>query len=606
MKKYVFNPINNKTPKGAVIVGTEVKYTLKVSKFESVTNAYFVMHKDGFGEIKYDMCKDLVDDKYSYYSYSCKFEEIGHFWYHFEIKYNDYSVKLIRSDNLDVVESQADNDYLQLVIKEESKADKEYRKGIIYHIFVDRFNKVGEVKCREGLRLLDDWNTPVDFHYNEKGHKVNINCYGGNLKGIIEKLPYLKSLNVGTIYLSPIFEAHSSHKYDVADYSKVDSMFGDFEVLEELIKKSKRQGMKIIIDGVFNHTGSDSIYFNRENRYKNIGAYQSQDSPYYDWYCFTNYPNEYSSWWGFDTLPQINENSGFFDFITGKDGIVEKYMSLGIGGMRLDVVDELSNKFISAICSASKRINPKSFMVGEVWEDASCKIAYGERKEYFLGGNLDSVTNYPMKNSILEFVKYGRVDNFVNTVNLILDQYPKSIRDNLMNIIDTHDTIRAITYLGADTTSPDYCENEKYILSEEEMDRGIKLLKLASIMQYTIMGIPTLFYGDEVGIQGIKDPFCRQTYPWGKENLTLLEWYKKLGELRNNQVLIDGDMRIRYADNGVIIYERFKDNNKVIVAVNCGSESFDFILERDMKDYFTSNLVNGKVTLGINEALVLI
>lgn len=605
MRRFIFNPINDKSPKGAVVANSEVNYTLRVSKFEKVDTAYFVMHKDGESPTRHEMTREYVDNQYIHYSFVCKYSEVGFFWYHFELDYGNRTTRLIRSSNLDIVESPADSDYLQLIIKDESKADKAFHKGIIYHIFVDRFNRVGQVKSRKGMRLIDDWNDPIDLEFDDKGERVNVKCYGGNFAGIIEKLDYLKGLNVGTIYLSPIFEAHSSHKYDVADYSKVDSMFGTSEDLSLLIKEAQKRKIKIIIDGVFNHTGSDSVYFNKEGRYKTIGAYQSPNSKYYSWYDFIKYPNEYSSWWGFKTLPQTNEDSGFFDYIAGKNGIIEKYMAMGIAGMRLDVVDELSNKFTHAICEASRRIAPKSFIIGEVWEDASSKIAYDERKEYFLGGNLDSVTNYPMKNAILDFIKYGNVNNFVNVVNLILDQYPKSVRDNLMNILDTHDTVRALTFLGADMNNPEYRENNKYILSDHEMDRGVKLLKLASIMQYTVMGIPTVFYGDEAGIQGMKDPYCRAPYPWGNENTELLEWYQKLGNLRNNKVLEDGEMRIRYAENGVLIYERYRNDNKIIVVINRSNEDFHFTLERSMTDYFTGDHVSGRLIVKNNEALVL-
>ena len=604
MRKFIFNPINDKTPKGASIVDTEVSYLFRVSKFENVSGANFVMHRDGEEDIRYPMTKKFTDDKYVNFEYKHKFTEVGQYWYHFECMVEDNVINLIRSDNLDIVESNGNNDYLQLIYESESKTDDAFRKGIIYHIFVDRFCREGEVKCRDGLNLVD-WDTPLCYEYDDRGERVNYNCYGGNFAGIISKLNYLKKLNVKTIYLSPIFEGNSSHKYDVADYSKVDSMFGSNEEFIDLIKKAKRLGIRIIIDGVFNHTGSDSVYFNKNGRYKTVGAYQSQNSKYYSWYDFTEYPNNYSRWWGIKTLPQTREESGFFDYIAGKCGIIEKYMSMGLGGIRLDVVDELTNKFTHAICERARSVNEKAYIVGEVWEDASTKTAYDERKTYFLGGNLDSVTNYPMKNAILEFIKYGNLNPFVNTVNLILDQYPKSIQNNLMNILDTHDTLRALTYLGGEEGFENNLDNGNYILSKEERDLGIERLKLASIMQYTVMGIPTVFYGDECGVEGMRDPYCRVPYPWGKEDKSLIEWYKKLGELRNHKALVNGDMRIRYADNSVVIYERMCADDKVIVVINKSDKPFTFVLERNMCNFFTNEYVSGKITANSNEALVL-
>lgn len=605
MEKYIFNPINNKTPAGAGEQGKEIKYTIKVSKFEQVLDVYFVMHKDGEQPTHYQMNRSFSDDKYTHYTFITTFNDVGFYWYHFEVKYPNNTVKLIRSSSLDIIESYDDSDYLQLIIRNESPTDISFRKGIIYHIFVDRFNRVNEITPRAGLKFVKNWDTPPDLEYNDKGERVNVNCYGGNFRGIIEKLDYLKSLNVATIYLSPIFEANSSHKYDVADYSKIDSMFGTSDDFIELINKAKDLDIKIIIDGVFNHTGSDSVYFNKDGRYKTIGAYQSENSKYYSWYDFTNYPNEYSCWWGIKTLPQTREDSGYFDYIAGKNGIIEKYMHYGLGGLRLDVADELTNNFLHAICGAVRKVDPNALIVGEVWEDASSKISYDERKEYFLGGYLDSVTNYPMKNAILDYIKFRNEQSFVNTVNLILDQYPKSVQNNLMNILDTHDTLRAITFLGMNYNSTHYAENGKYILTPEERDEGIKLLKLATIMQYTVMGVPTVFYGDEAGIEGMKDPYCRATYPWGKEDIDLIEWYKKLGNLRNNKVLIDGDMKIIYAKDSVIIYERIKGDNKVIVAINRSENNFEFILERTMCNYFTGNHISGKITIEKDTAIVL-
>lgn len=604
MRNFIYNPINDKTPKGACISGTEISYKLKVSKFIHVSGVNFVMWKDGCDASILPMVKTFTDDKYAHYEIKYKYLDSGHYFYHFEVIQGDHSFKLIRSENLDAVESNAYDNYLQLIYEKPSTCDVYKDGGIIYHIFVDRFNRVGTPKVREGLHLVD-WDTPLGYEYDDKGERVNNNCYGGNFLGIIEKLSYLKKLNVKTIYLSPVFEGNSSHKYDVADYSKVDSMFGSNTDFSELIKKAKSKGMNVIIDGVFNHTGSDSVYFNKNGRYKTVGAYQNLNSKYYSWYDFTEYPNNYSCWWGIKTLPQTREDSGFFDYIAGKCGIVDKYMSMGLAGLRLDVVDELSNNFLHAICDRAKTVNEKAFIVGEVWEDASSKISYDERKNYFLGGNLDSVTNYPMKNAILDYVRSGYTGHFVNVVRTILDQYPKSIQDNLMNILDTHDTIRALTFLGAEDGYEDRLENGDYTLSKEEKDRGIDLLKIATIMQYTVMGIPTVFYGDECGLEGMRDPYCRKPYPWGNENLELLEWYQKLGELRKNKVLTDGDLNIIYAENSVIVYERVKGDKKIIVAVNRSKENFEFILDKTMFDYFADNYVSGKISLASDSAIVL-
>lgn len=603
MENFVFNPINNKLPKGACAKGVIVTYTLKVAKFIGLNLAYFVMHKDGENDTRIEMTKDYADERYFYMTCSVKYDSPGFYWYHFEVETSSGNFTLVRDDNFNLKIGPGGSDYLQLVIASESSIAKNFKKGIIYHIFVDRFCRSGQVTARKGLKLIDDWSKPIELEYNEAGERVNCNCYGGNFQGIIDKLSYLKSLNVGTIYLSPIMEANSSHKYDVADYSKIDSMFGNQELFETLIAKAKRLGMTVIIDGVFNHTGSDSVYFNKNGRYRTVGAYQSPNSKYYSWYTFNKYPDDYSCWWGVKTLPQTEENSGFFDYIAGRNGIIEKYMAMGIGGYRLDVVDELTNNFLHAICQAARRVNPKAMIVGEVWEDASSKISYDERKDYFLGGNLDSVTNYPMKNAILDFVKHGDVRAFVNTIDLIKDQYPIAIQNNLMNILDTHDTVRALTYFGLDDG---FNPKQNISLTSEQRDRAKKLLKLATIMQYTVMGIPTVFYGDEAGIEGTGDPYCRATYPWGSEDSELIEWYKQLGELRNNPVFANGELNIKYAQDGVVAYERNSGDFKAIIIINRSEKPFEFTLMRTMSNYFTNDHISGKIIVPCDEALVLI
>ena len=605
MENFIYNPIINKKPMGACVCNTDVTYTLKVSKFFAHEECFFVVHRDGESLQYHPMTRSLTDDKYISYEIKFNFKEAGLYWYRFEVRCSDRQVRLTRSENLNIIESNNDNDYLQTVITNESSIDSGFKKGIIYHIFVDRFCRVGEVKSRKGLNLIDDWKEPVGLEFNDIGERINANCYGGNFKGIIDKLPYLKTLNVSTIYLSPVFEAHSSHKYDIADYSKVDSMYGTLDEFSDLIKKAKRLGMKIIIDGVFNHTGSDSVYFNKYGRYRTVGAYQNINSKYHNWYDFNNFPDDYSCWWGVKCLPQTREDSGFFDYIAGKCGIVHKYMALGVAGLRLDVVDELSNNFLKAICKSARDVNPKAMIVGEVWEDASSKVAYDERKEYFLGGNLDSVTNYPMKNAILEYVKHKNLEGFVNTINLIRDQYPKSVQDNLMNILGTHDTVRVLTYLGIDdNTFIDY--RYDYKLTDQERANAIKLLKMATVMQYTVMGIPTVYYGDEAGMEGLKDPYCRKTFPWGEENLEITEWYQKLGTLRNNKVFVDGDMNIKHAEDGVLIYERVKGDKKVIVAINRGYEEFEYILDKTMNNYFEGTYISGRQKLAVDDFVVLV
>lgn len=605
MKNFIFNPLTSKTHKGVCKKGDSVTYKLQISKFLGFKTAYFVLHKDGKEDKKFDMSIEYVDERYVHAQFEFLFNEVGFYWYHFEVDTKNGYFKLGKGSNFDCCYDCIESNYLQLVIQKETANNKNIEQGIIYHIFVDRFNKSGRVIARKGLNLISDWTVPVDKEFNQNNEQCNFNCYGGNFQGIINKLDYLASLNVKTIYLSPVFEANSSHKYDVANYLKVDSMFGGEEKFKELISKAKEKNINIIIDGVFNHTGSDSIYFNKLNRYKSLGAYQSKNSRYFPWYEFYEFPDKYSAWWGVNTLPQTREESSFFDFISGKGGVIDKYMSLGLLGFRLDVVDELSNKFLLAICKRARQKNKNAYIVGEVWEDASCKISYNERKNYFLGDYLDGVTNYPMKNAILNFVKNANTQEFVDVVNMILDQYPTQIQNKLMTILDTHDTMRALTYLGIKKLE-NVDLSSKYILSKDERENGKKLLKIASLMQYTVMGIPTVFYGDEAGVEGMRDPYCRVPFPWGKEDIDLLEWYRLLGNLRNDEVFIDGDFSLLYAENGVVSYKREKNNKKYIIVINRSDNDFEFEAKDNMINYFTNEKLSQKLILKKDDYLVLV
>lgn len=594
MKDYIFNPTKDKSPLGVCKKGKEIKYNIKISKCTGVASVDFLLHKDGENPTAYPMTLTFADDKYLYFEFSFVFKTSGHYWYHFECIRRDDTIRLIQGDNMNATIGDDDRDFLELIIDKDNRVDSSFRKGIIYHIFVDRFCRKGEVRGREGLTLCDDWSDPIDYEFDSNHKRINHKCYGGNFEGIISKLSYLKDLGVTTIYLSPIFEAHSSHKYNTADYQKIDEMFGGEKGFKALLASAKKHNINIILDGVFNHTGSDSVYFNKEGRYPSLGAYQSQNSPYSSWYNFESFPNKYSSWWGVPTLPQVNETDDFVSFIAGKNGVIEKYMNMGVFGLRLDVADELSDEFLKKINTAVKRVNPSGVVIGEVWEDASCKIAYGERKKYFLGGELDSVTNYPMKNAIIEYVKSGNVTPLVTTINMIKSEYPISTQHNLMNILGSHDTMRIMTALLVGQGDGDI---GRHIMTEDDYEKGFRLLKIATILQYTTFGVPTIYYGDEVGMTGGRDPFSRETFPWGRERKEILEWYKQLKSLRELPAIYEGDIDVVYASDGVIVYNRTSGKEVVTVAINLGGEDFSVTFSGEKRELCANKTHLGFVNL---------
>ncbi|MCL2081616.1 MAG: glycoside hydrolase family 13 protein [Oscillospiraceae bacterium] len=454
-----------------------------------------------------------------------------------------------------------------------------YGKGITYHIFPDRFRRT-KIPSPDGMvgvrRVHRDWGSCPEFRPDENGEVKNCDFFGGSIAGVLEKLSYIHSLGVRTIYFSPIFEAASNHRYDTACYTRIDPMFGTQEEFEELCASAAELGMKIMLDGVFNHTGFDSVYFNGRGTYELPGAYQSKDSPYYEWYNFISWPEEYSSWWGIYTLPDVNEGSeSYRDFIyRSPSSVVRRWLKAGASAWRLDVADEMPDDFIEELREAARQEKDDAVIIGEVWEDASNKIAYSTRRRYLLGHELDGVMNYPFRNSLLAYILGGRAEGFRDDMERLRENYPRDAYFSLMNTLGTHDTPRILTVLGADSDSWELSKEERSIctLSPRQYDIAIKRLKMASAVLYAFPGSPCILYGDEVGLEGFEDPFNRRTYPWGSENKELLDWYLRLGKARNiSQALQSGDIQYLHADNELLCFFRTFGNSRALLCVNRGN-----------------------------------
>lgn len=465
--------------------------------------------------------------------------------------------------------------YQILVYRECFATPAWFKGGIMYQIFPDRFFKSGEILAEKGKWLHKDWHETPEFRPNEKGKILNNDFFGGNFRGILKKLDYLQSLHVTVIYLNPIFRAFSNHRYDTGDYMQLDPMLGSEEDFAALVSECWKRGIRLILDGVFNHTGDDSRYFNKYGTYDEIGAYQSKDSKYYSWYNFRHFPDKYDSWWGIDVLPAVNENCpSYIDFITGENGVLRRWMKYPLGGFRLDVADELPDEFVAKIRSAVKSANGDAVVIGEVWEDASNKIAYSTRRKYFQGEELDSVMNYPLKDAIINFVVSGNTSLLRRTVGMLLDHYPKCVLDSLMNILGTHDTVRVLTALGGVCA---YNKEEMAVLklSAEQRAVATERLKIAAILLYTFFGVPCIYYGDEIGMEGYSDPFCRKPFAWDLIDEDILSHYRWLGELRSRYTVFrDGDYRELYHDDNCIVFERRKGKEAVITVANLGNNKY--------------------------------
>ncbi|MFI3226123.1 MAG: glycoside hydrolase family 13 protein [Clostridia bacterium] len=574
-----------KFPLGAVALGTDITYKLKFPATFNVSNVTFCIAKDREEFMYYRMEVSEFNSEEVVYTYVFKADlGVGPYWYHFKITTDlgdAYVSKHFGGEGKLIHEAYS---FQQSVYDAEYKIPEWYGQGITYNIFPDRFNRTRVPRKIDERVVHKNWDDMPVYLPDEHGEVLNNDFFGGNLKGIIEKLDYLKSLNVSTIYLNPIFKAYSNHRYDTGDYKTIDKYVGTEKDFKELCKKAKELGMRIILDGVFSHTGYDSLYFNAKNTYDSVGAFNSKESPYYDWFTFEKWNEKYAAWWGIYTLPEVKEmNEKYLDYIIeGADSVINKWIGLGASGWRLDVADELPDEFIHKLNVTAKKKNPEAIVIGEVWEDASNKESYTDRRKYVYEQCLDSVMNYVFKDAIIHYMRNGYAQNFRESIEVLKENYPRDFFYSLMNIVGTHDTARILTTLVGDHF-PEKSDRAVARLTPEQYEKGIKLLKLTSLIQYTMPGSPCLYYGDEVGVEGYEDPLNRTTYPWGKENAELLKWYIYLGQLRaDNQCLIDGDINFLYAKDDIIAYSRDLNGKKVEIFINRSEEKKEFFINDEI------------------------
>lgn len=590
---FLFNPQEReyKTPFGAVRCGEKIRISSKMCR-TWVCDAELLVFSEKTGE---DKCMPMVWDRKEKDMdvYVCELsadDTAGVFWYCFKVHTLDGNVVFCGKNGM-VNELQSVQRYQLTVCSKNYVTPSWFSEGVTYHVFVDRFFRdSGSEKLSDDdfFYVHSDSSEAPFFKPNEKGEVENRDIYGGNIKGITEKLSYLETLGVKTIYLSPVFEAWSNHKYNTADYKKIDSHFGTEEDLSSLCKEAKKCGMRVILDGVFSHTGSDSIYFNREGRYDNDGAFGNPDSKYREWFDFWE-NGKYSSWWGIDTLPQVNElASSYQDYIINDDdSVIAHWMRAGVSGWRLDVADELPDEFIGNLKTRALQENSEALVIGEVWEDASTKKAYGVNKTYFTDGVLDGVMNYPLKNAILSFLRREiSAKHICDDLNSLVENYPDVSQRCLMNIIGTHDTVRVLNELSVGNLSglskEERAERE---LSEPEMKIGKTKLRQAAVMQYMFPGSPCIYYGDEIGMQGFEDPFNRRYFTWGNVDSELLEFYRKLGKIKADfKSLQNGEFTADFFGDDVLVLKRACDTNgSVISLVNRGEKTKLFKIPENFK-----------------------
>lgn len=571
----IYNSKNEifKKPFGCVKCGETVSFCV-YSQGDS--EVLLILEKDGENPFYVPMERENEENGFNKFSVKYLFQSAGLYFYHFE------------SEGKEILKDEwgrpsYSGEKWQITCYDDVyPMNWEFCGKVMYQIFPDRFLKNGDCD-------LNDKMTPFYVHENmddtprykpdENGKVLNNDFFGGNLKGIEKGLSYLADLGVEIIYLNPIFMAYSNHRYDTADYMRVDPMLGNNEDFKKLCLAAHELGMKVILDGVFSHTGDDSIYFDKYGRFGSKGAYQDINSKYKSWYSFKRFPDEYDSWWGITTLPCVNELQGSYsDFITGENGVVRRWLKLGADGFRLDVADELPDLFIERIKSSSHAEKENSCIIGEVWEDASNKISYSVRRKYVLGKELDGVMNYVYKNAIIDYLKNGDGERFLETVTDIAENYPLSFLLSSMVMLSTHDTSRILTQLGANgegELSKD--EKAEYRLSVKELTEGKKKLFPAVFLLFTLPGNSCIYYGDEAGMQGFSDPFNRKYFGLKIEDKEIFDLYKTMSEVKRNEPCLRyGKIEKFFAKEGFVVFKREYGGNSVFCAVNTGKREEEF------------------------------
>ncbi len=520
-----------------------------------------------------------------------------------------------------------DNSWALMLSEPGSDVPEWAADAVIYQIFPDRFRdgrannnpRTGDVRYDDPVLALP-WNTlPEGYCRNYADGATNCpwrfdttppadspdkeqprgrDYMGGDLKGVDQQLDYLATLGVNTIYFNPVFDSGSNHGYDTQDYYRIDPYFGTQQDWDNLVKHADELGIRIILDGVFNHVSSDSPLFDRYHHYSQVGACESVDSAYRDWFTFIEVPEgeegpcagpggpgtmDYTGWFGFDSIPVLTKTDAEVQeyFLTADDSVTRHWLEAGASGWRLDVSGDTSfpDGYWESFRDVVDATNSDALTISETWQKDSTLL------RMLRGDRLDTTMNYRLRDAVLGLLTPGPFDSkgfadsgrvispteFVNRVASIREDYPDAAYYSLMNLLDSHDTERLLWTLtpGAETTAAK-------VLNTGNVSQGKARQRIAALLQFTMPGAPTIYYGDEIGITGDDDPDDRRTYPWpGKKGDTrdrqLLAYYTSLSAARSaNAALADGDLRILLSDDtaDTLAYGRATEDRAAVVAVN--------------------------------------
>ncbi len=581
------------------------------------------------GGRSYSMWKMSSRGEFDYYEIECQLGTEP-FRYSFEIKKGEQICYFNRCGVSDHIE-----DYYAFIIVPGFSTPDWAKGAVMYQIFVDRFyngDPTNDVEDREYIYIgapsakIKDWNQPpasLDIR----------NFYGGDLQGVMDKLDYLQDLGVEVIYFNPLFVSPSNHKYDIQDYDYIDPHYGRIvadggdvlpegaqnnveatkyqqrtgdirnleasnELFARLVEEMHKRGMRVILDGVFNHCGSFNKWMDRERIYEQQpeypkGAYVSADSPYRGFFHFYDnrdgawpYNGSYDGWWGHDTLPKLSyeDSAELEQYIMdiGKKWVSPPYNA---DGWRLDVAadlgcsNEYNHMFWKRFRKEVKSANPNALILAE---------HYGDPQEWLQGDEWDSVMNYdafmePLTWFLTGMEKHsdeqrmdlwGNPDNFVGTMRHFMASMLTPSLQVAMNELSNHDHSRFLTRTNHKVGRVDHHGPDA-----AGQDINVAVMREAVTVQMTWVGAPTIYYGDEVGMCGFTDPDNRRTFPWGNEDLELLEFHKEMIRIhKTERPLRKGSIKLLLADENMLAYGRFDRDEQIIVVLNNSEELREFVV----------------------------
>ena len=521
-----------------------------------------------------------------YHLVECSFtaEKTGQYWFSFEAE-NGVGELLTLGDDpahlgtVGILTAPQDRTgYLITSYENGFEVPAWFRGTVMYQIFPDRFYRSTAREYPKKERMHENWNEEVAVTpLAGQKHYIADDFFGGNLKGIEEKLSYLAYLGVHVIYLNPIFLSCSNHRYNTSDYEQIDPLLGDLSDFTHLCEEAGKREIRIILDGVFSHTGNLSRYFNADGRFPDLGAAQSMDSPYASWYQFEQWPCKYKCWWGDESLPDVEETDpGYREYMLGENGIVRRWLRAGASGFRLDVADELPDLFLDELYAAVKAEKEDAVVIGEVWENAARKYSQETLRSYVHGRQMHSVMNYPFRKALISYLMQEcTAQDAADSIMLIKQDYPEPFFHALMNLTGSHDVPRSLSTLcGLSEEGIPRIERGSLEPDEKTRQKGIRKLNLLIAALAFLPGNLCIYYGDETGMTGMSDPFCRRPFPWDHLDQELIEEIRHMIQIRSSEIAFQtGDLRFIPVSDDVLCFIRETQEEAFLILINRGEKT---------------------------------